>query len=272
LKNNRIPASFPDAYIKRNDYSKRLMFNQSETADFDFIARILFNYGLSFTSIHPAVSEDSTGTAELVFSDGNSFPAPVLEYSDGREVPQTTLFDFIQPDEAQNIWKMDSFHIENTIGVNGLRLSAVYPEFNYGNEDWKTGEIGGDKRCVTYNRLFTGYERGTPKDEIDADVQQVISARFRSLELAKTRWTGTAANISLMPGCIFELVHFTGVKNEDTITALVTSAKTHVRAVWPEYLAVKPEAGQIGELTELEFTCMNYAAGVERRFCGNLSQ
>jgi uncharacterized protein involved in type VI secretion and phage assembly len=272
LNNNRIAAQFPDSYIKRDEYSKRLMFNQNGIPDIEFIGNILFTYGISFTSVHPAVSEDAVGSADLIFSDGNSFPVPALEYSDGREVAQAAQFDFIRAAEAQDTWKMDAFRMENSIGVDGIEVSAAYPEFNYGNEEWKAGDPGADKRSLTYHRLFTGYERGTAKDEIDADMKQILDARFRGFELAKTNWTGKAANLLLMPGALFELAHFYGLNDDSRITALVTTAKTRVRAVWPEHLAVKHEDTRAGETVETEFACINYAAGIERRFCGTLSQ
>jgi uncharacterized protein involved in type VI secretion and phage assembly len=270
LENNHISAQFPSAYLDRNEYSSRLMFNQNVISDLDFIGNILFTYGISFTSVHPAAAENAVGAADLVFSNGNSFPAPVIEYSGGREVPDTAQFDFIRAAEAQNIWKMDAFRMERLIGVDGIEVAAVYPEFNYGNDEWKAGESGADKRSITYNRLFTGYERGTPVEEIDADVQRILAARIRSFELAKENWTGKAANLLLMPGALFEVAHFFGLDDRTLITAMVTAAKTHVRAVWPEHLAVKTEAAG-GETVETEFSCINYASGIERRFCGALS-
>jgi uncharacterized protein involved in type VI secretion and phage assembly len=271
LNNNGIAAQFSDSYIKRNEYSKHLMFNQNGISDIEFIRNILFTYGISFASVHPAASEDAVGAADLIFSNGNSFPAPALEYSDGR-VAQAAQFDFIRAAEAQNTWKMGAFRMENSIGVDGIEVSAAYPEFNYGNEEWKAGDSGADKRSLTYSRLFAGYERGTPADEIDADMKRILDARFRQFELAKTSWTGKAANLLLMPGTLFELAHFYGLDDESRIAALVSSAKTHVRAVWPERLAVKTEIAAGEAAVETEFACINYAAGVERRFCGTLSQ
>jgi uncharacterized protein involved in type VI secretion and phage assembly len=272
LNNNHIRARFPAEHIDRNAYSKRLMFNQNGISDLDFIGNILFAYGLSFTSIHPAPPKDAVAEADIIFSNGNSFPVPVVEYSDGREPPGTAQFDFIRAAEARNTWKMDAFHIGNAIGVDGIEVSATYPEFNYGNEEWKAGEPGADKRSVTYNRLFSGYERGTSKEEIDTDMSRILDARLRYFALAKASWTGKAANLLLMPGALFELVHFCGLDDESRLTALVTTAKTHVRAVWPEGLAVKTEAFTGDPTVETEFTCMNYAAGIERRFCGMVSQ
>jgi uncharacterized protein involved in type VI secretion and phage assembly len=272
LNNNHIGARFPAAHIDRNEYSKRLMFNQNGISDLDFIGDILFAYGISFTSVHPAPPEKASGAADLIFSGGNNFPAPVVEYSDGREVTQAAQFDFIRAARARNTWKMDAFHMENAVGIDGIEVSATYPEFNYGNEEWKAGEPGADKRSVTYNRLFSGYERGTPKEEIDADMKRILEIRFRYLGLTKAYWTGKAANLLLMPGALFELAHFYGPDDDGRIAALVTSAKTHVRAVWPEGLAVKTEAFTGESTVETEFTCMNYAAGIERRFCGMVSQ
>jgi uncharacterized protein involved in type VI secretion and phage assembly len=271
LIQNHITALFPDTYIKRNEYSNRLMFNQNGISDLDFIGNILFTYGISFTCVHPAAPEDAVGAADLIFSDGSSFPVPVVEYSDGREVPETAQFDFILGDQNSELWKMDAFRMENRIGVDGIEVIAAYPEFNYGNEEWKAGEIGADQRSITYNRLFSGYERGTAAEEIDADMERILAARFRTFELAKRSWTGKADNLLLMPGALFELAHYYGEDDDGVITALVSAAKTHVRAVWPESLAVKPELTQIGELAETEFACIDYAAGVERRFCGSLS-
>jgi uncharacterized protein involved in type VI secretion and phage assembly len=271
LNNNHISPQFSDSYIKRDDYSKRLMFNQDGASDLDFIRNILFTYGISFASIHPAPPENAVGAADLIFSNGNSFPVPELEYSDNREAEQSSQFDFVRAEEARNIWKMDAFRIENSIGVDGLEVSAAYPEFSYGNDEWKAGESGADKRSITYTRLFTGYERGTPKDEIDADMERILAARFRYVELAKTSWTGRASNLLLMPGALFDLAHFYGLDDESRISALVTLAKTRVRAVWPERLAVKTESAAGEPVVETEFACINYAAGIERRFCGDVS-
>jgi uncharacterized protein involved in type VI secretion and phage assembly len=272
LASNNITAQFPDSYIKRDEYSSRLMFNQKGISDLDFIGNILFTYGISFTSVHPAPPGDAVGATDLIFSSGSSFPVPVLEYSDNREPPETARFDFLRADEAQNTWKMDAFRMENSIGVDGIEVSAAYPEFNYGNGEWKRGEVGAGKRSLTYNSLFTGYERGTPKEEIDADMQRILDARSRYFELAKAGWTGKAANLLLMPGALFELARFYGRDDESRIAVLVTAAKTRVRAVWPERLAVKHEDVRAGETVETEFACINYAAGIERRFCGNLSK
>jgi uncharacterized protein involved in type VI secretion and phage assembly len=269
LENNHISVQFLDKYIDRTEYSKRLMFNQSSLSDLDFIGHILFTYGISFTNVHPAVKEDKMVEADLVFSNGNSFPAPALEYSDKREMPDTAQFDLIRAREAENVWKMDAFRMEHCIGVDGIELKAMYPEFNYGNEEWKAGESGADKRSITYNRLFTGYERGTPTEEIDADVQRILAARLRGFVLAKENWTGKAANLLLMPGALFELAHLFGSKDTNRITAMVTAARTHVRAVLPDGLTII-EAAEEGTV-ETEFSCINYASGIERRFCGSLS-
>jgi uncharacterized protein involved in type VI secretion and phage assembly len=271
LEKNRIRSQFPDSYISRNKYSKQLMFNQNGISDLDFIGNILFTYGISFTTIHPAVEENTMGEEELIFSSGDSFPAPAFKYSDTREVSDKETFDFIRAVEGQNIWKMDDFRMERSIGVDGIEVGAVYPEFNYGNEEWKTGDPGEGKRSITYNRLFTGYQRGTTKEEIDEDIKRILDARFRGFELAKQRWTGKAANLLLMPGLLFELAHFYALDDIVPITAMVTAARTHVRAVWPEHLVVRTQAAE-GETVETAFSCINYAAGVESRFCGTLSQ
>jgi hypothetical protein len=103
-------------------------------------------------------------------------------------------------------------------------------------------------------------------------MKRILDARFRYLELAKVSWTGKAANLLLMPGALFEMAHFYGLNDQNPITALVTSAKTRVRAVWPERLAVKHEDARAGETVETEFACINYAADIDRRFCGMVSQ
>jgi uncharacterized protein involved in type VI secretion and phage assembly len=271
LKNNHITARFFENYIKLDNYSRRLMFNQSGSSDIDFIGNILFTYGLSFTCTHPVPPKGSVEVAQLVFSDGNSFPAPIYEYSNDRDVPEIAQFDFVRANETQSIWKMEAFRMERAIGVDGIEVSAAYPEFNYGNNEWKAGVPGVDTRSVTYNRLFTGYERGTPKDEIDADMKRILEVRLRHFALAKVRWAGKAANLLLMPGALFELAHFYGLGDKSKITALVTSAKTHVRAVWPERLAVNMDETRAGETIETEFGCIDYAPGIERRFCGTIS-
>ncbi|MDR3160112.1 MAG: phage late control D family protein [Spirochaetaceae bacterium] len=270
LANNKITAQFPAACIDRTDFSTRLMFNQNGISDLDFIANILFTYGISFTNTHPA-AENAVADADLVFSGGDRFPKPVLEYSDGREAPDKALFDFVRADEKQDILKMDAFRMETSIGTDGIEVTAVYPEFNYGNKEWKIGEVGAGERSFIYNRLFSGYERGTTAEEINADVQRVLTARQRGFDLAKVNWGGKAANLLVMPGALFELAHFYGLDDESRITAMVTAAKTHVRAVWPEKLAVKAEAAEKQvETVEIGFSCMDYKADIDRRFCGAL--
>lgn len=268
LAKNGISAQFPTAYINRNVYKSRsLMFDQNEQSDFDFITNLLSLYGLSFMYIHPASQGDAVASPELVFSKGDSFPAPGLYYSDERNRVSIDQFDFVGTDEAGSIWKMDTFHMGSSIGIDGIELSASYPEYNYGNAAWKKGETGPGKRCISYNRQFHGYERGTSREDIDADIEIILASRFRAFELAKKDWGGKAANLLLIPGSIFELSRFYGRNDSFRIKALVTATKLHVREVWPETLAIRPDVPEVEEIIEVDFACMNYADGADRRFC-----
>lgn len=78
-------------------------------------------------------------------------------------------------------------------------------------------------------------------------------------------------HLLLMAGTLFELAHFYGLDDQCRITALVTTAKPHVRAVWPEPWVVNIAETRAGETVETEFSCINYATDVERRFCGKLA-
>jgi hypothetical protein len=218
--------------------------------------------------VHGQVAKIGIGTAELQFSEGHTFPRPFYEYSDKRKVPEIEKFDFINYDESKNIWKMDGWRMENTIGVDGLEISAPYPELNYGSHEWRWGDVDAGKRHYNYNSLFHGYERRTSTEEIDKDIKQIIEVRRLMFTLAKQKSTGKAENIMLMPGTIFELSHFYGGKDANTFTALVTNSRLHVRTLWPGDMASPPANTQTGELAQAEFCAADWGKDSTKRFCG----
>jgi hypothetical protein len=270
LAKYHIRGQFSDAYINRSTYSKNLMFDQVSVSDMDFIYHIMGLYGLSWTFVHGPISKNGIGTAELHFSEGNRFPPPppLYEYSDKRKIPEIEKFDFVNYDERQNLWKLDGWRMENTIGVDGLVISAAYPEANYGSREWRWGDDQSGKRYYSYSSLFHGYERGTAAAEIDADVKRIIEARRLAFTLVRENWTGSAANILLIPGLIFELGHFYGSRDSSLFTALVTGSRLHVRSLWPRDMAAPPGDAETGELAHVEFNAANWGRDSEKRFCG----
>ena len=262
-----IRAEFPDKYINRSNFSKNVMFEQTDISDIDFIHRIMDMYGLSWTFAHGKVSQSGLGTAELFFSEGSRFPPPWYDYSDKRKIPEIERFDFMNYDERQNVWKMDRFSMESGIGVDGLEVTAPYPQENHGSREWRWGSIGPGKRYHSYKSLFHGYERGTPPEGIDADMQRMLEARRIAHTIAKENLDGAAENIALMPGLIFELKHFLGPSSDAALTALVTDSRLHVRAMWPRDLAAPPAGEEPGELARVEFSAKDWGMDSENRFC-----
>jgi hypothetical protein len=246
------------------------MFDQLNVSDLDFIHHIMNLYGLSWTFVHGPASQNGAGTTELHFSEGNRFPPPCYEYSDKREIPEIEKFDFVNYDERQNLWKLDGWRMENTIGVDGLEITAAYPEANYGSREWRWGDDRPGKRYHSYSTQFHGYERRTAAAEIDGDIKQIIEARRLGFTLAREKWTGRAENILIMPALIFELGHFSGVRDSGLFTALVTGSRLHVRSLWPRDMASPPGDAETGELVQVEFNAADWGRDSEKRFCGVL--
>jgi hypothetical protein len=264
-----IKAAFSSEYINRSGFGKNLMFDQVNVSDFDFIRRIMDIYGISWTFTHGAVSPEGMGSAELHFTSGSRFPAPVYEYSDKRKIPDTEQFAFVNYDDRQNIWRMAGWRMESGIGVDGLEVTAPYPEADYGSQDWRWGDTAPGKRRHNYGSLFHGYERGTAMEEIDADVKTIIEARRIALALAKENWTGAAESILPMPGLLLTVGHFQGARDTGTVTALVTDSRLHARGVWPADFSAPPPDVETGELVKTEFNVVDWGADSEKRFCGN---
>jgi hypothetical protein len=261
-----IEARIEQKYISRNKYGKNLLFDQSETPDLDFLKGIAELYGISFTFVHPKTEAEVLGMAGLCFSDGEIFPLSNVIYSDKREEPSIVNFDFLGFDEGQNTWKMDIWAMSKTIGFEGLKLNASYPNANYGSDHWKWGKTEKGDRYAIYSRLFHGYDRQAETGEVDDDIALILEARRRATEQAKARWTAGAANLALRPGLILKLRHFYGMKDQESITALVTGISLHHKMRWPSYLAVHLEdSGE--EITEVQGICVDWGTGAEKRFC-----
>jgi hypothetical protein len=263
-----IRPFFSDEYISRSGFGKNLMFEQVNVSDLDFIRRITGFYGISWTFTHVAVAPDGIGSAELHFSSGSRFPAPVYGYSDNRKIPDIEKFGFLNHDDRENIWRMAGWRMESSIGVDGMEVTAPYPEVGYGSRDWKWGENEPGKRRHSYGSLFHGYERATATAEIDADIKSIIEAQRTAFILAKDEWLGRAENILPMPGLLLTLGNFQGFRDTGTISALVTDARLRVRAVWPQDIAAPPPDAETGELVESAFKAVDWGTESEKRFCG----
>jgi uncharacterized protein involved in type VI secretion and phage assembly len=262
----KIKIHIKGNYLSRDKFSQKLMFDQTDTSAVDFIDQIGAMYGISYTFMHPAIQGNALGDAELYFSDGERFPISGVTYSDKRKEPDVLRFDFLAEDERNSVWRMDEFSVASGIGVDGVRLAAMYPSANYGSDQWKKGKTGAGLRCVNYSGLFHGYDRAVSTDEVDADIGRILAARLRATAIAKSRISGRAANIALRPGVMLELGHFYGMGDSTTNTALVSGIKLRRRARWRPDLAVRPE-GAGGELTEVCFDCIDWGKDSEKRFC-----
>ncbi|MDR1251191.1 MAG: phage late control D family protein [Treponema sp.] len=261
-----LNARIEGNYCSRSKYSKNLLFDQSEKPDLDFLTSIAGLYGISFTFVHPQTQAKALGSAVLYFSDGEKFPLSDIGYSDKRKDPPILSFDFLSAAEGQNIWKMDRWVMTQTIGVDGLKLSASYPNANYGSDQWKLGKTENGSRYLNYHSFFHSYERQTELAEVDKDIALILEAKRRAAAQAKARWTLGAANLALRPGIVLELRHFYGMKDGDCITALVTGTRLRHRVRWPADLAVRLE-DSVGELSEVQGDCMDWGSTAEKRFC-----
>ncbi|MDR2758062.1 MAG: phage late control D family protein [Spirochaetaceae bacterium] len=266
LDRHGLSARMEQNYISRTKYGKNLLFDQAETSDLDFIESIAELYGISFIFVHPKSQADALGAAVLYFSDGEKFPLSDAAYSDKREEPHTVNFDFLNFEEGQHIWRMDTWTMTKTIGFDGFKLNATYPNLTYGSDQWKWGRTEKGERYAGYNRLFHSYDRQAGTAEVDADLMLILEARRRATEQSKNRWTAGATNLALRPGLILELRHFYGMKDRDLITALVTGITLHHRSRWPSYLAARMEDSG-GEITEVQGTCLDWGKDAEKRFC-----
>jgi uncharacterized protein involved in type VI secretion and phage assembly len=257
LKEHQLLSSqkLPSTYLPSADYGSYSVFNQHGSSDLNFLQYILSLYGLSFTFQHKRFSA-SLVEPELFFSGGRTFPVSDIVYSDNRLIPARLQFMYHAEDEERSLWKMDRWSVAETIGVDGLELTAPYPKANYGSSLWSRGQPGRGKRSFNYASMFHGYQRDTDNDDINTDVSFILDASYRALHLAKSSWTGTAANLTLQPGCIFELRDFYGAKNNTSLTAIVTDLHLHCRTWLPDNITSSPDEG--GELTEARVWCADY--------------
>jgi uncharacterized protein involved in type VI secretion and phage assembly len=266
LKNYHLAAYLDQAYVSRTRYIGNLLFDQSDMSDFDFIHGIAWLYGISFTFTHSKVPANTLGVAALYFSDGGKFPRSDLIYSDKRIEPEIAAFDFLRADGGRNVWKMDMWAMNRSIGFDGFKLSAAYPDTNYGSEQWQWGQTGKGERCLHQRSLFHAYERATPVDDVDRDVALIMEARRLTMEQDKDRWTAAAPNLALRPGLILELAHFYGAKDREMVTALVTRSSLHHHTRWPTALAVgSGDPG--GEVTEVRAVCVDWGKKSKKRYC-----
>jgi hypothetical protein len=266
LSKYSITAKIAEDYLKRGQYSHNLMFDQTNTSDYDFIDSIARLYGISLVLTHPEVKPGSLGAAELYFSTGEKFPISALAYSDKRGEPDTLEFDFLSADEKNSVWKMDRFSVTPGIGVDGFKLDAMYPAMNYGSENWKQGSIKAGCRYVIHNGLFHGYDVSAGTGEIDADIDLILTAKTLAAEQGKKLITGAAGNIALRPGVILELNHFYGRRDSSAVAVLVTGITLRQRARWRSDLAMGPENTD-GEITEVRFDGIDWGKGAVKRFC-----
>jgi uncharacterized protein involved in type VI secretion and phage assembly len=267
LDRHQIEAQFPGELLKRNEYSQKLMFDQSMLSDWDFLSSIMSMYGISFTVRHLRVKGDALGKGELIFSEGTSaFPVSDIDYSDKRQIGDKEQFDFLSFDERSNLWRMNSWEEAVSIGVDGIELSAPYPNANHGSSQWHAGDIGGGKRFYNYNRQFHGYGQDATTKEIDDDVMRILNARYRAFQIAKNDWRGEAANLSLVPGRIFDLARFHGMKSKDLISAMVMATHLRCNTALPREWEMPLEEEQ-GESVSVEAACMDYGKKTDKRFC-----
>jgi hypothetical protein len=266
LDKYNISVHIKDDYLSCNKFGKKLMFNQTDTPDYDFIDKIARLYGISFTFTHPAVSANALGRAGLYFSDGGKFPISDITYSDKRKAQDVLQFDFLKAEEDSGLLKMDSFSINRRIGVDGFKLNAVYPNQNYGSEQWKIGDAAAGNRYVCYSSLFHSYDVDAESSEIDDDIKLILDAKARAAYIAESYINGAAESIALIPGAVLELRHFYGQKDNTVNTVLVTGIRLRTRARWPVDLASRPEDSG-GEGVKVEFDGIDWGKDAVKRFC-----
>jgi hypothetical protein len=161
---------------------------------------------------------------------------------------------------------MDKWAVTRGIGVDGFKLSAVYPNANYGSDQWKWGKTEPGDRHIHRDGLFHTYDRDAKPAEVDDDIRLILAARRMATEREKARWTAGTTVMAFRPGLVLELRHFYGMKDAEVMTALVTHTTLHHRTVWPVELAARRES-VAGEISEVRGSCMEWGSGVERRFC-----
>jgi hypothetical protein len=266
LSKYNITAQITESYLRRGQFGKKLMFDQTKMSDYGFIDSLARRYGISLVLTHPAVSPGALAAAEIYFTCGEKFPVSALVYSDKRTEPEPLQFDFLGADEKTSLWKMDSFCITAEIGVDGFKLNAMYPNDNYGSDDWKKGKTAPGCRYITCAGLFHGYDVSVETGEVDSDIDLILTAKTRAADIAKKRITGAAANIALRPGVTLDLGHFYGQNDRSVNTVLVTGIRLRHRTVWPADLAVWAE-GATGELTEVQFDGIDWGKKEVKRFC-----
>ena len=263
-----LKANISEEFVPRRPFNSFGIYEQDEESDYDFIKRLTSMYGLSFAFKHLKAASNGLAETELYFSAGERFPdwAEVV-YSDKRSVPSVSQFDFRTENGANNIWKLDNWSMKRQDGYDGVMLQETYPNSNVGSYDWKVGKTEDKDKRRVYTSHFHGYARDVDKKSVDDDVALILKAKYAAFQLEKDVWTGKGDNLLLMPCRMFSLTHFYGMKNGAAVSAMVTQTQTHCRAKWPATLAVSPDINGNEEITEVDFSAMNYGAQSDKRFC-----
>ena len=255
-----------DFSFVKSQFGTMARFGQGGGSDLEFVQSLLRQYGLSFVSGHPAVGTGALAQGKLYVTDGDTIPEPVLRYSDRRNSTGKAKFDFLNNDDANNVWRMEEWGMGETVSPTGLRVLAAYPYKDFGSKEWQRGDVDKGQGFWDYGQLFHSYEREATPNDVDADMKLLLDALWCEMRLSKRWMRGRASNIALMTGLLFDLAHYNGPKDNAVITALVTAAKLRVRAAWPQHLAAPQPHWE--EEIDVAVECMDWgAASPIKRFC-----
>jgi hypothetical protein len=245
-------------------------FGQGGGSDLEFVQSLLRQYGLSFVSQHPVVGPGALGQGKLFVTDGETIPEPVLRYSDRRSAAGKAKFDFLNSDDAHSVWRMEEWGMGETVGPTGLQVLAAYPYKDFGSKDWQRGDMDKGPGFWDYGQLFHSYEREAAPDDIDADMELLLCARYCEMLLSKKWMRGRAPNAALLPGLLFDLAHYNGPKDSAVTTALVTASKLCARAAWPQHLAAQQSDWE--EEIDVTADCMDWGSTAPvKRFCPHMA-
>ncbi len=270
LKSYNLEGFFSEEYISHKNYTKLCLFNQSHETDYDFLKRLLGMYGLSFVFCHEPARPKSLSKSSLYFSFGASYPvAAKVAYSDKRQEPAVSRFNFRTSLESQSLWSLDKLKLNKKIGVDGVVLQETYPNSNIGGTHWKVGLTEKEDRKVVFTNHFHAYVREIPKETVDTDVLEILTAQHRAFEIEKEIWQGEGNNLLLTPTRLIQVESFYAQRDKNILLLMLFQSKLYCRAKWPQSLSVSPQGQEQADSEEIKVTFkgMNYKTEGARRFC-----
>jgi hypothetical protein len=289
-----------------SSYSSKLMYDQIDQTDYEFISSLMAMYGLSYCFAHP-ISSKYAGLSQLYLSSGYTFPHPgdttkynaLLQTKTSDTIPalgdadpawetwdttgwsnytDTPALDWAIESSNDDLSKqaLSKWSIEGRIGTDRVLLDSPYPngELRTGSA-WAVGGADSTERFTHHNRFFHAYRRDAATTDVDADVAKILAAEQCAEACAQTVWSGKTANMLVCPGERVTVSNGGPDASGTPLTVRVTAIELVAQENWNSNYGmivdgdfIDPETLDDYGYVEVNFTAQKVAADAEtNRYC-----